>query len=35
VYVSDISRAREALDWEPRVSFEEGIERYLDWYETK
>lgn len=32
VYVSDIKRAREHLDWEPQVSFERGIERYLDWY---
>jgi len=32
VYVSNIDRAREYLDWEPRVSFEDGIERYLDWY---
>ncbi|MFB6219132.1 MAG: NAD-dependent epimerase/dehydratase family protein [Halobacteriaceae archaeon] len=34
VYVSDISRAREELDWEPTVAFEEGIERFLDWYES-
>ncbi|MFB6177213.1 MAG: NAD-dependent epimerase/dehydratase family protein, partial [Halobaculum sp.] len=33
VYVSDISRAREELDWEPQVSFEEGMERFLDWYD--
>lgn len=32
VYVSDLSRARDALDWEPTVSFETGIERFLDWY---
>lgn len=35
VYVSDVSRARAELDWEPKVGFEEGIERFLDWYETK
>jgi CDP-paratose 2-epimerase len=34
VYVSDITRAREALDWEPEVDLENGIERYLDWHET-
>jgi CDP-paratose 2-epimerase len=34
VYVSDISRARELLDWEPRVGFEEGIDRFVDWYRT-
>jgi len=33
VYVSDISRAREELDWEPRVGFEEGIDQFIDWYE--
>jgi CDP-paratose 2-epimerase len=35
VYVSDISRAREELDWEPVVSFEEGIDRFLAWYESR
>jgi CDP-paratose 2-epimerase len=34
VYVSDVSRARDALDWEPAVSFEDGIDRFLSWYET-
>lgn len=33
VYVSDITRAREELDWKPRIDFETGIERYLEWYE--
>jgi len=33
VYVSDIERARESLDWEPAVTFADGIERYLDWYD--
>jgi CDP-paratose 2-epimerase len=32
VYVSDISRAHEKLDWEPQVRFDDGIERYLNWY---
>lgn len=35
VYVSDITRAREALDWNPDVGFEAGIERYLEWYHTQ
>jgi CDP-paratose 2-epimerase len=35
VYVSDISRARDELDWEPRVDFEEGIDRFVNWYENK
>lgn len=34
VYVSDISRARDKLDWEPKVDFEEGIERFITWYEN-
>jgi UDP-glucuronate 4-epimerase len=28
---ADISRARDALGWEPRVPFEEGIERFCRW----
>lgn len=35
VYVSDIARAREALDWEPQIDFEEGIERFLEWCRTR
>lgn len=31
VYVSDISRARSELDWEPQVSFEAGIEQFVEW----
>lgn len=34
VCVSDVSRAREALDWEPEVGFEEGIEQFLNWYRS-
>lgn len=34
VYVSDISRVREELDWEPRVEFETGIENFLNWYKN-
>lgn len=34
VYISDIARAREELNWEPTVSFEEGVEQFLEWYET-
>lgn len=33
VYVSNINRAKRTLDWEPRVSFPDGIQRYVDWYE--
>ncbi|GGC56916.1 NAD-dependent epimerase/dehydratase family protein [Haloferax sulfurifontis] len=35
VYVSDTSRARNELDWEPKVDFEEGIERFVNWYESR
>lgn len=35
VYVSDISRARSDLDWAPSVDFTEGIERFLQWYDTR
>ena len=35
VYVSDIARAREHLDWRPEVDPETGIGRFVDWYETR
>ncbi|TQQ83374.1 NAD-dependent epimerase/dehydratase family protein [Halonotius terrestris] len=35
VYVSDISRARNELDWEPQVDFETGIRRFVDWYANR
>ena len=28
----DISRARELLEWEPRVQFDEGMKRTIDWF---
>ena len=28
---ADISRARELLGWQPRTSFEEGLEQFLAW----
>jgi nucleoside-diphosphate-sugar epimerase len=31
----DISRAREELEFEPRYSLEEGIQRYADWLEKE
>lgn len=31
VYVSDISCARNSLDWEPKVGFESGIKMFFDW----
>lgn len=35
VYVSNISRAGDELNWEPQVDFDEGIERFVNWYENK
>jgi len=35
VYVSDVSRAEDELDWTPEVGFEEGIERFVEWYENR
>jgi UDP-glucose 4-epimerase len=29
--ILDISKARQALDWEPRVSLPEGCQRYWQW----
>lgn len=31
-YALDSSRARERLDWQARVTFEEGLERLVAWY---
>jgi len=31
VYISDISRVRSVLNWEPKVSPREGVERLIDW----
>jgi dTDP-glucose 4,6-dehydratase len=31
----DITRAKERLGWEPRVSLEEGLTRVIDWFKTK
>ena len=28
-------RAKEELGWEPRVAFEEGVRRYIDWYRVR
>lgn len=35
VYVSDISRAKEELDWSPCVSFERGVQQFIEWYESR
>lgn len=31
---ADISLAKELLDWEPRVSFEEGVEKTKQWFDN-
>jgi UDP-glucose 4-epimerase len=31
----DISKAKEILDWQPKISLEEGIRKTLKWLETK
>jgi dTDP-glucose 4,6-dehydratase len=31
----DISKARRVLDWEPRISLEEGLRRTRDWFRDK
>lgn len=34
VTYADITKAKKLLNWEPRVSFEEGIRRFVEWYKT-
>lgn len=31
VYISDISKIKKLLDWQPEVGLEEGIERLIEW----
>jgi UDP-glucose 4-epimerase len=31
--VPDITRAREILDWEPRVALEDGLAETIDWWQ--
>jgi len=32
VYISDINKAKEKLGWEPKVTPEEGVSRFIDWF---
>ena len=32
---ADVSKARELLDWEPKISLTEGIKRAIDWYQQE
>ena len=34
VEVTEQVKAREELDWEPKVSFRDGLESTIDWYLT-
>lgn len=35
VYISDISRARDHLDWRPQIDLNEGIDRFVEWYSSR
>lgn len=32
---ADVSRAERDLAWHPKVGFDEGIERFLDWFRAE
>ena len=32
---ADVTRAGQVLDWEPQVSFEDGVKALVDWYNTE
>ena len=31
---ADISKAKELLNYEPKTSFKEGIEKFFEWYKS-
>jgi dTDP-glucose 4,6-dehydratase len=33
-YAIDFSKAKEELDWQPKISFEEGLKETIDWYKN-
>ncbi|HDD45256.1 MAG TPA: hypothetical protein ENG63_10435, partial [Candidatus Desulfofervidus auxilii] len=35
VYISDIRKAKEKLNWKPKISLEKGIEKFIEWYKIK
>lgn len=35
IRIPDITRAREVLDWEPKVDLDEGLERTIEWYRAE
>jgi len=34
IFIADLTKAKQFLDWHPQVSKEEGIKKMLDWVET-
>ena len=32
--IGKYDKAKKELDWEPKVHFEEGLRRYIEWYKT-
>jgi CDP-paratose 2-epimerase len=34
VYISDISKVKENLDWEPQIGCEEGVSRFINWWNS-
>jgi len=32
---ADVSKAKKLLDWEPNISFEDGIREFVDWFTAK
>lgn len=35
VYISDITRARDQLNWQPQTDLETGINRFVEWYSDR
>ena len=35
VTFADISKAKRLLNYQPKVSIEEGIQRFVEWYQTQ
>jgi CDP-paratose 2-epimerase len=31
MFVADLSKAKELIDWEPKISKEEGIRKMIEW----
>ena len=31
----DISKAKELLDWEPKISLEQGLKKVIEWFRRK